>query len=45
LLWVLTLPVSFRISFALYCIEQREVYVGEYYGVLDISIIEPPGKK
>jgi hypothetical protein len=26
-------------------IEQREVYVGEYYGVLDISIIEPSGKK
>ena len=37
--------VSFRISFALYCIEQREVYVGEYYGVPDLSIIEPPGKK
>jgi len=41
----ITLPVSFPISFALYWIEQREVYVGEYYGVLDISIIEPPGKK
>jgi hypothetical protein len=41
----ITLPVIFRISFALYCIEQCEVYVGEYYGVLDISIIEPPGKK
>jgi len=32
----ITLPVIFRISFALYCIEQCEVYVGEYYGVLDI---------
>jgi hypothetical protein len=41
----ITLPVSFPISFALYCIEQREVYVGQYHGVLDISIIEPPGKK